>query len=186
MNVLPGLAVGVALAWTLAGGQPSRAEQAACQIAPLPVAPQATTAFSDEHAAYQYAVSIRSTTASVEACLGSAADEPRYSIFAARGAEAFVGVPFQAAGKTDPELPSQLSCELQVISLVDDVAHVRLTVRFVADANRDPVTGSWNQQEWTVNRDVRLDTTDMVQLTAPQGTDAPEFVVRYRVGQFGG
>ncbi len=137
--------------------------------------------------AYQYACSIRSTTGGENISLGdSTADHPQYCNVAAKGIESYFGLPMKTDGEYDAELPSSVYCRIKVVSVVDDIAQVKLTVGHATDVEKTNGVATWNEQVWTVDREVRFDETDTVQLTAPNGKTAPNFEVRYRVRKFEG
>ena len=156
----------------------------------VPTAPRALSEAIDSliaKGAYQYAVSIRSTTGEDSLRIGdSATDNPRYGGIAARGIESYVGIPMKTDGEYDTDLPNSLYCKIKVVSIADAIAQVKLTIGHATDVEKTNGVATWNEQVWTVERDVRLDETDTVQLTAPKGKTGPNFEVRYRVRKFDG
>lgn len=160
------------------------------KIRNLPTAPAASPeaiASLIAKGAYQYAVSIRSTTGEENLRIGdSTADAPCYGGIAAKGIESYVGIPMKTDGEYDAELPCSLYCKIKVVSITDDIAQVKLTVGHATDVEKNKGVATWTEQVWTVDREIRLDETDTVQLTAPNGKTVPNFDVRYRVRKFGG
>ena len=155
----------------------------------VPVAPASPDMIASLVAsgAYQYAVSIRSTTGEENLKIGdSTADHPRYCGIAAMGIESYVGIPMKTNGVYDAKLPCSLYCKIKVVSIADDIAQVKLTVGHATDVEKTKGVATWNEQVWTVDREIRLDETDTVQLTAPKGKTVPNFDVRYRVRKFDG
>lgn len=151
-----------------------------------PASPEAIASLI-ANGAYQYAVSIRSTTGEDNLRIGdSTADRPRYGGIAAKGIESYVGIPMKTDGEYDAELPSSLYCKIKVVSVADDIAQVNLTVGHATDVEKTKGVATWNEQVWTVDREIRLDETDTVQLNAPKGKTVPNFDVRYRVRKFEG
>ena len=67
---------------------------------------------------------------------------------------------------------------------VEQVARDLITM--MTDVEKTKGVATWNEQVWTVDREVRLDETDTVQLTAPKGKTVPNFDVLYRVRKFDG
>lgn len=134
--------------------------------------------------AYQYAVSIRSTTGDENLRIG--ADSPRYGGIAAKGIESYAGVPMKTNGEYDPELPSRLYSKIMVVSVVNDIAQVKLTVGYATDVEKTDGVATWNEQVWTVQRQIKLDEIDTVQLITPRGKTVPNFDVHYRVRKFEG
>jgi hypothetical protein len=160
------------------------------KIRNVPTAPPAPSGVIDSliaKGAFQYAVSIRSTTGEDSLRIGdSAADNPRYGGIAARGIESYVGIPMKTNGEYDADLPNILYCKIKVVSISDDIAQVKLTIGHATDVEKTNGVATWNEQVWTVERDVRLDETDTVPLAAPKGKTGPNFEVRYRVRKFEG
>ena len=165
----------------------SSAQEKARVIGPAPAASAEMIARLVESGAYQYGVSIRSTTGDEEISLGGLhSEEPHYSGVAAKGIESFAGIPMKTNGEIDTELPCSLYYKIKVVSLKDETARVKLTVVYASDAKKDGAVATWNEQIWTANRDVRLNETDSVEFTSPAGKDVPSFQVRYRVRKFEG
>ncbi|MFO1066102.1 MAG: hypothetical protein U0892_19755 [Pirellulales bacterium] len=160
------------------------------KISNVPAAPLASPEVVDSliaNGAYQYAVSIRPTTDDDSLKIGDPTSEsPRYSAVAAKGIESYVGVPMKTDGEYDTERPSRLYCKIKVVSITNDVVQVKLTVGHTSDVEKTNGAATWNEQVWTVDREVRLNETDTVQLTAPKGKSVPSFDVRYRVRKFEG
>jgi hypothetical protein len=151
-----------------------------------PASPEALASLI-ANGAYQYAISIRSTAGEANLRIGdSAADSPRYGGIAAIGLESYGGIPMKTDGEYDAELPSGLYYKIKVVSMTDDIAEVKLTVGHATDVQKTKGVATWNEQVWTVDRNVKLDETDTVQLTAPKGKTVPSFDVRYRVRKFDG
>ena len=116
----------------------------------------------------------------------STADSPPYVGIADIGIESYVGIPMKTDGEYDAELPSSLYCKIKVVSIADDIAQVKLTVGHATDVEKAKGVATWNEQVWTVVREIKLNETVTVQLTAPKSKTVPNFDVRYRVRRFDG
>ncbi len=153
-------------------------------ILPVPAASPDMIASLVAKGAYQYAVSIRSSTDDENLRIG--ADSPRYGGIASKGIESYVGVPMKTNGEYDAELPLTLYCKIKVVSVVNDIAQVKLTIGHATDVEKTDGVATWNEQVWTVEREIKLNETDTVHLTAPRGKIMPNFDVQYRVRKFDG
>lgn len=137
--------------------------------------------------ALKFAVAIRSTSGNNDLTVGDISHEdPAYNLFTVKGTEQFVGKPMQIGDDFDEKLPCEIYYKVKYDSLINDVVHVTLTVGQALNVERKDGVAAWNEQIWTVTRDLRLGEICEVQLTAPNNKAASDFAVRLKVAKFDG
>ncbi len=155
--------------------------------------PAATVASSEQIAsmvakgAFQYGVAIRATTGDSKLVIGGTDEEnPTYCGVAAKGIESYFGLPTKSDRATPDSLPCSLYYKIKVMASDEVTAQVRLTVGYTTELDQQPGVSTWNEQVWTVDREVKWDQTETVQLNPPKGKDVPGFEVRFRTRRFEG